>query len=175
MIVLRTFTLIYRCRIRDLHGPFKLKVEEVKQAMKRQLIKLVGMGAVAAGIIFAQTQAPAPTAQANQNKPAVNHRAAARHRMFQELNLTPAQKEHAKTIFQQASVAAKPVRDQLRQNREAMAAAVKADNQAQIAQLSATRGKLMGEITTTRSEAMARFYHELTPAQRAKADQIIAG
>jgi len=140
--------------------------------MKRQLIKLAAVGAVAAGIIFAQTQAPAPTAQPNQNKTAVNHRAAARHRMFQELNLTPAQKEHAKAIFQQARVAAKPVRDELRQNREAMTAAVKAANQTQIAQLSAARGKLMGEITATRTGAMAKFYHELTPAQRVKADQI---
>jgi Spy/CpxP family protein refolding chaperone len=142
--------------------------------MKRQLIKLATVGAVAAGMIFAQAQAPAQaqTAQSNQSKPATNHHAMARHRMFQQLNLTPAQKEHAKAIFQQARDTAKPVRDQLRQNREAIAAAVKADNKAQIEQLSAERGKLVGQLTTSRTEAMARFYRELTPQQRAKADQI---
>ncbi|MGA3238764.1 MAG: hypothetical protein ABSG03_21005 [Bryobacteraceae bacterium] len=54
----------------------------------------------------------------------------------------------------------------------AVTAAVKADNKAQIDQLSAERGKLIGQLTTTRTEAMARFYHELTPQQRAKGDQI---
>lgn len=140
--------------------------------MKRQLIRLAAVGAVAAGMTFAQMQAPAPAAQSNQSKPAMSHRAEARRHMLQELNLTAAQKEQAKAIFQQARVTAKPVREQLRQNREAMTAAVKADNQAQIEQLSAVRGKLMGQITTARTEAMAKFYHELTPQQRAMADQI---
>jgi Spy/CpxP family protein refolding chaperone len=136
--------------------------------MKRQLTKLAAVGAVAAGMIFAQAPAPAQA----QNKPAINHRVAARHRMFQALNLTAAQKEHAKAIFQQARDADKPIRSQMRQNRDAIAAAVKADNQAQIAQLSAERGKLMGQLTTTRTEAMAKFYRELTPQQRAKTDQM---
>src|SRR5580658_8231668 len=112
--------------------------------MKRQLIKLAAVGTVAAGMIFAQAQAPAPAKAQNtnptQSKPAMTHRAEARHRMFQALNLTAAQKEHAKAIFQQARDAAKPVRGQLHQNRDAMTAAVKADNQTQIAQLSAERG-----------------------------------
>jgi Spy/CpxP family protein refolding chaperone len=142
--------------------------------MKRQLIKLAAVGAVAAGMIFAQAPAPAQaqTTQPNQNKPAMNHRAEARHRMFQALNLTPAQQEHAKAIFQQARETAKPVREQMHQNREAMTAAVKADNQAQIAKLSVERGKLVGQLTTARTEAMARFYKELTPQQRVKADQM---
>ena len=125
-------------------------------------------------MIFAQASAPAQTqiAQPNQTRPATNHRAMARRPMFQALNLTPAQKQQAKAIFQEARQTTQPVRDQLRRNRQTMAAAVKADNRAQIDQLSAERGKLMGQLTTTRTEAMARFYHELTPQQRAKADQI---
>jgi Spy/CpxP family protein refolding chaperone len=140
--------------------------------MKRQLTRLAAVGAVAAGLTFAQTRTPAPAAQPNQSKPAMNHRAQARRHMFQELNLTPAQREQAAAIFQQARVTAKPVREQLRRNREAIAAAVKADNEAQIQQLSAVRGKLMGQITTERTEAMVRFYYELTPQQCVKADQI---
>jgi protein CpxP len=142
--------------------------------MKQQLIRLVAVGAVAAGMIFAQAPAPAQaqTAQPDQTRPATNHRAMARRHMFQALNLTPAQKQQAKTIFQQARQTAQPVRDQLRQNREAMTAAVKTDNKAQIEQLSAERGKLVGQLTTMRTEAMASFYRELTPQQRAKADQI---
>jgi Spy/CpxP family protein refolding chaperone len=140
--------------------------------MKRQLMKLAVVGTAAAGMIFAQAPAQAQTSQPKHSNLAKSHRATARRRMLQQLNLTPAQKEHAKAIFQQSREAAKPVRGQLRQNRVAMAAAVKVNNKAQIEQLSAERGKLMGQLTTTRTEAMARFYSELNPQQRAKADQI---
>jgi Spy/CpxP family protein refolding chaperone len=121
-----------------------------KPDMKRQLTRLAAVGAVAAGLIFAQAPVPAQaqTARPNQNKTATNHRAMARRHMFQALNLTPAQKQSGKAIFQQAREAARPVRDQLRQNREAMTSAVKANNKAQIEQLSAELGKLMGQQTT---------------------------
>lgn len=151
------------------------KVEVVKP-MKRQLMKLGVVGLAAAGTIFAQAQAQAPaqaqTSQPNHSTVAKNHRMTARHRMLQQLNLTATQKEHAKAIFQQSRDAAKPVRGELRQNRVAMAAAVKTNNKAQIEQLSAERGKLMGQLTTTRTEAKAKFYSELTPQQRAKAERM---
>ena len=138
------------------------------------------MGTVAAGMIFAQAQTPASaqtpaqTQNPQPNQPAkpMNHRATARRRMFEELNLSAAQKEHARAIFQQARAASKPIREQMKQNREAMAAAVKADNKTQIERLSATRGELMGKLTAQRTEAMAKFYQELTPQQRAKAGQL---
>ncbi len=155
--------------------------------MKRQILKIATVGTVAAGMIFAQApaqsnQSQPGQAQANQAQTkdhpdrrgpnGFHRRAALRQRMMQGLNLTDAQKQQAKTIFGQAREAAKPVREQLRQNREALAAAVKSDNTAQIRQLGAERGKLLGQLVTARTEAMAKFYKELTPAQRQKAEQI---
>jgi Spy/CpxP family protein refolding chaperone len=60
----------------------------------------------------------------------------------------------------------------LKANREALAAAVKANDVAQIHSLSAQRGNLQGQLLGIRSEARAKVYATLTPEQKAKADQI---
>ncbi len=151
--------------------------------MKRQIVRLAAVGSMAAGMIFAQAQPaqPAPQGHNTQQGQAApgqkgmrSHRFQARQRMMAALNLTPDQKTMAKSIFGQARETSKPVRMELRQNREAIAAAVKADNQAQIQQLAAERGKLTAKLSTNRAEAMAKFYQALTPAQRAKADEMHA-
>jgi Spy/CpxP family protein refolding chaperone len=151
--------------------------------MKRQIVKLVAVGGMAAGMIFAQAQ-PAQTAPQGHNAQAGpagqgqkgmwNHRSQAHQRMMAALNLTPDQKTMAKSIFGQAREASKPVRMELRQNREAMAGAIKADNRGQIAKLAAERGNLTAKLATNRADAMAKFYQTLTPAQRAKADEMHA-
>ncbi len=92
--------------------------------------------------------------------------------MMQALNLTPAQREQAKSIFQQARQSAQPFTQQLRQNRDAMALAVEANDAAKIQQLATQRGHLEGQVLAIRSQATARFYANLTPEQRAKADQL---
>ena len=94
--------------------------------------------------------------------------------MEQQLNLSDAQKAQAKTIFGQARETAKPVREELKANGQAMRAAVKADNAREIEKLSAVRGSLMGKMVAIRDEAAAKFYQVLTPEQRAKAEQLHA-
>ena len=138
--------------------------------MKRNVIHFVAAAAMAAGMAFAQ--APATPAQPAPGKTWHARRGAFQHRMLQQLNLTDAQKEQAKALFQQARQTAQPIAQQLRQNREAMAAAVKANDQAQIQQLAAQQGNLQGQLQAIRSGAMAKFYTNLTPEQRAKADQM---
>jgi Spy/CpxP family protein refolding chaperone len=90
----------------------------------------------------------------------------------QKLNLTDAQRKEFHTIFDQAHQTAMPIRGELKANREALAAAVKADRTAEIQQLAATRGKLVGQMTAIYAEARAKFYQTLTPEQRTKADQM---
>ena len=93
-------------------------------------------------------------------------------RMATNLNLTEAQKTEAKAILKQSHEAARQFAPQLKQNREALAAAVKANNAAEIERLSAERGNLMGKMTALHSEAFAKIYQGLTPEQRTKADQM---
>jgi len=138
--------------------------------VKRTVIHLVATAAMVAGMSFAQ--APAAPAQPAPGKAWRARAGAFRQHMFQALNLTDAQKEQAKTIFQQARQTAQPVSEQLKQNRQAMAAAVKANDATQIEQLAAQQGNLRGQLIAIRSGAMAKFYTNLTPEQRAKADQM---
>jgi protein CpxP len=132
--------------------------------MKHQLTKLATVTALATGMALAQATAPAP---APQRAPGM-----VRQRMMQALNLTDDQKAQAKSIFQQARQSAQPVREQLKQNREALAAAVKVNDTAQIQTLSTQQGNLRGQLLAIHSEAMAKFYSTLTPDQKAKADQM---
>jgi Spy/CpxP family protein refolding chaperone len=139
--------------------------------MKTYLTRFAAVAALAAGMAFAQAPAPAapPPVPATTAK---SPRAVLRHRMLKALNLTAAQKQQAKAIFQQTKQNVQPVAQQARQNREALAAAVKANDTAQIHNLSAQQGSLEGQVLAMRSESMAKFYATLTPDQRAKAEQI---
>jgi Spy/CpxP family protein refolding chaperone len=141
--------------------------------MKTNLIQYATVAALAAGMAFAQTPAPQPPSGGTGNGATMMpRRARARRRMLQALNLTDAQKAQAKTIFQQARQSNQPLRQQLQQNRAALSAAVKAGDSAQIQQLAAAQGQIVGKMTAVRTQAMANLYATLTPDQRAKADQI---
>ena len=140
----------------------------------KNVMQFAAIGALAAGMAFAQ--APGPS---TSGKPPASAHGMARN-MFrqhmdevaQKLNLTDAQRQQFHTIFQQAHQSAMPVREELKANREALAAAVKADRSADIQQLATARGKLVGQMTAIYAEAHAKFYQTLTPEQRVKADQM---
>ena len=135
---------------------------------KWQILKVAAL--VVAGSAFAQAP-PTPAQPAASQGPSAR-RAAVRHQLLKELNLTNAQKQEVKSIFQQAKQSAQPLRQQLKQNREALAAAAKANDTAQIPQLSQAESNLMGQLIAIRSEAKAKFYNSLTPEQKEKADQV---
>jgi Spy/CpxP family protein refolding chaperone len=138
--------------------------------MKRNLMKFATVVAMTAGMALAQ-QAPA-NPQPPANAPAHRPWARMRQRTMQALNLSDAQKQQAKTIFEETRKTTEPVRAQLRQNRQAMAEAVKADNSAEIRKLARTEGDLRGRLIAARGEARARFYNILTPEQRAKVEKL---
>lgn len=102
-----------------------------------------------------------------QAKPVGQHGQLAR-----ELGLSKAQKGQMKAIRQQARTTAKPIADQLKQNHQALAAAVKAGDTSQIESLSKTQGALKGQALAIHSEATAKIYAGLTPDQRTKMDQL---
>jgi Spy/CpxP family protein refolding chaperone len=138
--------------------------------MKQHLFHFAALTALATGMVFAQ--APAAGTQPAPGKGPLAQRRFDHERMAQTLNLTAAQKEQAKTIFSDAKAKAQPIRQQLRENREAIHAAVKANDTAKIEDLAAQHGSLNGKVVAIRAEAMAKFYSILTPQQRIKADQM---
>jgi Spy/CpxP family protein refolding chaperone len=142
--------------------------------MKTQFVKFFAVGALAAGMAFAQTNAsPAPGAQ-NGTAHQAHRNFRERHlaRIYRDLNLTDAQKTQATAIFDHARDSAMPVRAQLKQNRQALRAAVKADQTGKIDQLATLQGNLMGKMVAIHSEASAKFYQMLTPEQRVKDDLL---
>lgn len=140
--------------------------------MKHNLMKLASIAAMTVGMALAQ-QAPAnPPAPAKTpvHRPFVRTR---RH-MMKALNLTDAQKQQAKAIFQEARQKTQPVRAELGQNRQALRDAIKADNKIEIQKLSKSDGELMGRLLAAHNEARAKFYNLLTPEQRAAAQKLHA-
>ena len=136
--------------------------------MKRILIGIAAVGALAAGLAIAQTTA-APQAGAARGK---GVRAMVQKRMLKALNLTDMQKQQAKTILQSARQTAQPLAQQLKQDRAALTAAVEAGDSAKIQQLSTEMGSLRGNVLGVRSLAMAKFYALLTPDQKTKAEEF---
>ncbi len=82
------------------------------------------------------------------------------------LNLTPAQQAQQKSIFQTARQSEQPVRQQLKQTRQSLRAAIQANNPAQIQQLAQTEGGEVGHLAAIRGTAMAKVYQTLTPDQQ---------
>jgi Spy/CpxP family protein refolding chaperone len=93
-----------------------------------------------------------------------------RQRIAQALNLTDAQKQQTQAIIQQTRQTVQPLKQQAKQNRQALMAAIQAGKgDVEIHQLALTQGNLAGQLVTARAEALAKFYSMLTPEQRAKA------
>ena len=138
--------------------------------MKRYLFQFAAVTALSAGIGLAQ--APATNTQPAPQKAPFRHPMFGHEQMMQALNLTATQKQQSKTIFDDARQKAEPIRQEMRQNREALHAAVKANNAPQIERLSSHQGELQGKVLAIRSQAMAKFYAILTPKQRTKADEM---
>jgi len=88
------------------------------------------------------------------------------------LNLTAAQQAQEKSIFQGARKSAQPLRQELRQTRQSLRAAIQANSTAQIQQLAATEGSELGRLAAIRSTAMAKVYQTLTPDQQQKLNAL---
>ena len=116
----------------------------------------------AAGILSAQT-APAP-----------HHRAPGgqmMQRLSTRLSLTADQQAQAKAIFQQSREQMKALQPKLKEERQAISAAVKSGNEQQIDQLVQQNAPLNAQARAIHTKAMAKFYQILTPEQKAKFDE----
>jgi Spy/CpxP family protein refolding chaperone len=131
------------------------------QVLSKKTGAWIAVAALGATGLFAQT--PPPERH--------HHNGA---KFAQELNLTDAQKAQMKSIFHEARQQAAPFRDQLRQTRKSLRAAIKADNTDQIRQLSVTEGTELGQLMAIRASARANMYKMLTPEQQKKLSTLQA-
>jgi Spy/CpxP family protein refolding chaperone len=117
----------------------------------------------AAGILSAQTAQPAP----HHRVPGGNMM----QRLSTRLNLSTDQQQQARTIFQESRTQMQALAPQLKQERTAISAAIKSDNEQQIDQVLQQNASLNAQARAIHAKAMAKFYQILTPDQKAKFDQ----
>ena len=138
--------------------------------MTTKWIKPIGAAVLAAGMAFAYAEAPAQPGNHSANRQQWMQRRFDRISVY--LNLTDAQKTQAQAVLKEAHESAAKLAPQMKANREALAAAIKANNKTEIDRLAAQRGVLMGKMMAARDEGFAKIYQTLTPEQRVKADQM---
>lgn len=134
---------------------------------KKRIVAALAVVTIAAGIVLAQNPAPAPEGKGPRGK---HNRM---ERIANYLELTPAQREQAKAIWQQARQESKPYVDQLREARKALAQAIKANQpESELQRLGEAQGVAMGKLAGIRAKAAADVYALLTPEQKQKADKL---
>ena len=96
-------------------------------------------------------------------------------RITEMLSLSGDQKTKATSIFADAARAAQPLRQQMREARTSLQAAVRANDAAQIDKLASTIGTLTAQSTAIESKAEAQFISTLTPEQVSKLPEGFGG
>src|SRR5260370_41842102 len=138
--------------------------------MTNRLIRVAGLGALATSMIFAQSGSQDPAQTAPRARKAA--RAHAGKRLADYLNLTPDQRAQAKQIMAGARQEAAPLRQQMKQNRQALAAAIKAGDDARIDQITKAEAPIIAQLAAIRAHAKEKIYATPPPEQKAKADQM---
>lgn len=142
--------------------------------MRNSFLRLAAVAVLATGALCAQAPADTPT-QGVGTQPVHRLGAGLRPgRLIQTLNLSAAQKDQARSIFQQARQTAQPVRLQLQQNRQTLEnAVIGGSTGAEIQQLATQQGTLLGQMLAIRSQAWSQFFNLLTPEQRTQASKTM--
>jgi Spy/CpxP family protein refolding chaperone len=121
------------------------------------------LGVAAIALLSAQTAAPRMGA-GRRAMAQTRQRGAARQKLLAGyLGLTDAQQAQMKSIRDNSRLAAQPIRQQLRQNRADMRAAVQAGKP--VDQIAAAQGALMGKLIAIRANTREQMRAVLTPAQ----------
>jgi Spy/CpxP family protein refolding chaperone len=142
--------------------------------MFKNFMRTAAVGAMAGGLMFAQTPGTATTPAPVHKSGAMHHKRGRkrvnRKLLASYLGLTADQQARAKAIREQARSAAQPILAQLKENRSEMRAAIKAGQP--VDQLAAARGALMGKLIGIRANAREQFRSILTPAQIQKLSEL---
>jgi Spy/CpxP family protein refolding chaperone len=89
------------------------------------------------------------------------------------LDLTDAQEANLKTLIEQGREEAQPLLEQLKSGHDQVAAAVKAGkSEAEVAAIAESQGAVMGKLAALHARNITRFYAQLTPEQRQKAEEL---
>lgn len=134
-------------------------------------IILVAMGAL---FIFAQTTEK-PDGKRGFGKRGFGKRGG-HAMMFRGLDLTEEQKTQVQQIRQTSREKIKPIREQMRANRQKLTelSATGSFDQAQVQAIAAQQGNLTAQLIVERESVKSQIFQVLTPEQKAKAAEIQA-
>jgi Spy/CpxP family protein refolding chaperone len=140
------------------------------------------------GILVAGTLAAQQTAQPNQNsspQPSThkysNRTESAKRsdyiseHLAKELSLTPDQVTKVRAIFAETRQHAEALAPKMREERDALKAAVKTGNDHEIDRIIQQNSQLNADFEAMHVKAMAKVYTLLTPDQKTKFDQLDSG
>jgi len=134
--------------------------------MKNKMFRLIGAGALAAGLMVAQTATP-PAAAGGQG-----FGARMMNRATRALNLTSDQQAQLQQIMAGFRQTSQPVRQQLRTDRQALMTAAKANPGADLTAQASAVAKDLTQLAVVRAQAFGQFYNTLTPAQKQQVDSF---
>jgi Spy/CpxP family protein refolding chaperone len=92
-------------------------------------------------------------------------------RLTAGLNLTADQHKQVRQIFGQSRTEMKTLMPKFREDRAALAGAVKSDSEEQIDKVAQQDAQLRAQMEAIHAKTLAKFYSILTPDQKAKVDQ----
>ena len=126
-----------------------------------------------AGMLAAQTATtPNPQKLANEHPQSMEQTMMGR--MTAKLNLNQDQQNKAHAIFKNAREQERALGPKLREERSALRAAVKTDNEGRIDQILQQNSQLNTQAREIHTKAVAQFYQILNPAQKAQFDRMAA-
>ncbi len=133
----------------------------------KTVLTAIGVAGLAAGMAFAQAPQGAAAGHPHRME---GRREMRRKMMTGYLGLTDQQQTQAKAIFSSAHDSAQPVRQQLKQVRTDLRAAIEAGQP--VNDLAANEGKLRGQLVAIRANAAEQFRGLLNPGQLQKLQEL---
>jgi len=133
----------------------------------KKAFRLIGAGALAAGLMLAQS-----TSTETTSTPRTAHTDGMVNRMSRMLNLSSDQAAVLKQSMTNVRQTTGPVHQQLRTDQEALMTAAKANPQADLSAQSAAVARDMAQLIAAHAQAYGQFYNTLTPAQKQVMDNL---
>jgi len=134
--------------------------------MKQRVLTIAGAAFLAAGMIFAQTGTAAEM-NSSAGHTRFHRGGGMMGRLAYRLNLSDAQRQQAKGIFQDLRTQSQPIRAQLRESRQALMNAAQSGQSAdQLNQLAQAEAAPLAQLAALRAQAFGKLYAILTPAQQ---------
>lgn len=145
--------------------------------MKKFLVAILSVILIAAGaiFIFAQDNSADKDGKRGFGKRGGHHRGGME-RIFRALDLTDEQKAQMKAIRQASKDSTKPIREQMKANRQKLQTLSESGtfDEAQVRAIAAEQGNLSAQLIVEKEKVKSQIFNLLTPEQKAKAAEIKA-